>query len=166
VPGTGDQAKLPPAPQATVPAQALNAPGRGRENYRTAPPVSRLFRHIGRDGSPNRILEMHAPEAALAEVTREHAEMAAWIRAQKGESGWDLTNPQKAQWRYIHVSKLLKSCREHLRLLVDLIEAEAAGELPRSNNRHVRGLAAARGTGSHAEAQYEADLLAALERAT
>lgn len=119
-----------------------------REPAKDPAPRSILFPYLGRDGSPNRILERYPPHEALARVTAEHAAMADWIRAHKNDPGWDLSAPTNEQWRYIHVSKMLKRAREELQLMVDLINAETTKPHP---------------VDLHEAAQAEADLLAVLE---
>lgn len=80
-------------------------------------PALSLYRFIGRDGSPNRILEVHSPHDALERVTRQHALMADWIRAQE----WGQDVPKDC-WRYIVTTNRLKSCRKQLEKLVKELE--------------------------------------------
>ena len=134
-----------------------------REPAKDPAPRSILFPHLGRDGSPNRILERYPPHEALERVTAEHATMADWIRDHKGKEGWDLSSPTSEQWRYIHVSKMLKRAREELRLMVDAIDIgrDIRGEVSRAKAE--RDDARSSEEYMHTAAQAEADLLSALE---
>lgn len=83
----------------------------------TVAPAVSLYPLIGRDGSPNRILETHGPHAALERVTRQHALMADWVRAQ----GWGEDVPE-GRWKYIGATRRLKACRKQLEQLVKELE--------------------------------------------
>lgn len=80
-------------------------------------PCLPLARFIPRDGSPNRLLERYDPHTALELVTEQHQQLADWVRAQEWRN-----NVPKECWRYVVMSRRMKSCRNQLHRLVTEIE--------------------------------------------
>lgn len=78
---------------------------------RTAPSTP-VYRFLGRDGNPERLLETHTLEDAYWRVKDEHRALADWISETIGPASTG------DDWRYVSTSKRLKLARKWLRRLM------------------------------------------------